>query len=182
MSKFNNEEYESEIPRGYAAYEPIPDSVEPEDVDEYIKSKYKLDERRIRKQLRRDFLIRKYSNRRFYRFLLIPIGQLYDPGFGEVQVSTLPELFNSRAYFLLKTRFLQSSFGFYRVEYSIVNNYAISHYSLNNGLTFKKHFEVELRGSMHENIESIAELIAATESFLRKTIKEKTPPYLMNMK
>jgi hypothetical protein len=42
--------------------------------------------------------------------------------------------------------------------------------------------EVELRGSPAETIKSLAELISETELFLRKTIKEKNPPYLMNMK
>ena len=140
------------------------------------------DEKRLFKEMRRENLIRKYSHRRFYRFLLIPLGHLYDPGFQESDVKRQRELFTSRANFLLKNKFIQSSFGFYRIEYSILDGYARSYFSLNNGLTYKKCAEFELRGTPQEYVETLANMISATEGFLRNTIKEKTPPYLMNMK
>lgn len=181
MSKYNFEEFEPED-RSYAALEPVPDDISEEDIQEYIEYQWKIERRKMFRESRRERLIEKYSLRRFYRFLLIPIGQLYDPGFQESSVERQPELFKTRAHYVLKYRLLQSSFGFYDVEYSLLNNYAISHYSLNNGLTYKKYAEVELRGSVSESAETIAELIAETETFLRSTIKEKRPPYLMNMK
>jgi hypothetical protein len=181
MSKYNFEEFEPED-SGYSAYEPVPDHIAEENIDEYIEQQWKADSRKMFREVRREKLIEKHSVRRFYRFLLNPIGQFYDPGFQESSVESQPELFKTRAHYVLKYRFLQVPFGFYRVEYSLLNNYAISHYSLNNGLTFKKYAEVELRGTITESAETIAELIAETESFLRSTIKEKRPPYLMNMK
>lgn len=182
MGKFDNEEYKSEIQKRFSAFEPVPENIEEDGLGEYVKARRKIELQKFHNQYRRDRLIEKFSHRRFYRFLLIPIGQLYDPGFGETNETVQPELFNSRANFLLRQRLLQNSFGFYRVEYSILNNYAYSHFSLNNGLNFKKYAEVELRGSPADTVKSLAELISTTESFLRKTIKEKTPPYLMNMK
>jgi hypothetical protein len=182
MSKFDNEEFKSVIRRGHAPYEPVPENIKEGGLEEHVKARRKIDLQRFHSQHRHERLIEKYSHKRFYRFLLTHVGQLYDPGFGETNEGIQPELFNSRASFLLRQRLLQNSFGLYQVEYSILNNYAFSHYSLNNGMNFKKCKEVELRGSPAETIKSLAELISETELFLRKTIKEKNPPYLMNMK
>ena len=120
------------------------------------------------------------EERRFRRFLLIPLGQLYDPGLEESDPSKQPELFNSRANFLLKNKFLQLSFGFYRVEYSIIDNVAYSHYSLNNGMTFVMYKEMKLSKNPKRNIEGLARLISDTESILRYTIVKRTPPYTKN--
>lgn len=181
MSQSNFEEYKPQD-HSYTAFQPIPENISDENVEAYLQRQRKRDHRKLLAQWRRDAKIKNFSTRRFYRFLLMPIGTLYDPGFQPSDQTEQPALFNSRANFLLKQRLLQNSFGFYRVEYSILNNFAYSHYSLNNGLNFKLHAEIELRGSFQDNVESLAELISATESFLRTTIRERTPPYLMNIK
>lgn len=174
MSQSNFEEF-PEVPKGFAPLEPIPENIAPEDVAEYLRQLNRV----YLHNLKVEDQIRIIAEKRFNDFLLYPLARLYDTGLQDSDQTQQPELFNARAIYLMRNKFLQMQFAFYQIEYSVLENYCYSHISLNFGMRYKALYQHELRGTYSDNIETLSRLISETEKYLRKTIRDVKPPYLV---
>ena len=146
-------------------------------VDDYVAALDKHHARKMaRKRLREkiiqwriDWEFKKYL-RKWLKLSFLSSSQLKR----RVEISTVT---NSRAYSLLRNRYLCYPLGPFIVEYQVNSLQVSSFYSMNQGLDFHFYFETELRGSFDDYINFVSLLMISTEAGLLGSIETKKPPH-----
>jgi hypothetical protein len=159
---------------GWSAYMPVHDEVSDFQSDNFVFFKESMRDRVARKLTHKlcEFWF-KYLVRSFSR-AVYDIDDLDTSSFSEEQ-----RLF-PRARLLLREKFISIQFGIYLIEYTIENNVAYSHFSVNFGLTYIIHMELHLDGNTDENIDGLVKMFRHTENHLHSTLIDRQPPYLPN--
>ena len=85
-----------------------------------------------------------------------------------------------RAKYLLENKWMTITFGIYQIEYTITEENAFSHFSLDHGLTYIIHMETELTKNRELNVKALINLFQETEEYLLGTIVDRSPPYTPN--
>jgi hypothetical protein len=134
-----------------------------------------------RASLKRIIRSRNYQ-RAFKKFQLEKRRQLrrehyFDIGPGTYWHGQYDRLYKARASYLLTNRWMSIQFGYYTIEYSIIGNYAYSHYSHNDGIEFTLFLEmlIDVEGD-DAIVEALPELFLSTEAHIFMFIKNDLPP------
>jgi len=124
--------------------------------------------------------------RAFKRFQIEKRQQLkrehyFDIGPGTYWHGQYDRLYRARAQYLWTNRWMSIQFGYYTVEYSILGNYAFSHYSNNDGIEFTLYLEmlIDIEGD-DAIVDALPELFLSTEQHLFRFIKNDSPPGVPN--
>jgi hypothetical protein len=104
-------------------------------------------------------------------------SSVYEIGRGDFNSFAEEHRYAPRANYLLKNKWVAITFGIYQIEYTITEEFAFSHFSLNHGLTYLIHMETELTKNRELNFRALINLFQETEEYLLGTIVDRSPPY-----
>ena len=85
-------------------------------------------------------------------------------------------IIRARANSLLKNKSLQYQYGPYLIECAVHSHFASIFYSLDQGLSFQRNGEIELRGGFEDYLTQLSEMIVKTEKILAISIRDKRAP------
>ena len=105
---------------------------------------------------------------------------VYDIGSGDFGLFVQTQRYAPRAQYLLKNKWATIQFGFYLIEYTIVDGVVYSFFSLNYGVRYVSFMESELTKNQESNVKIIINLFKETEEFLHQTFANRKPPYTPN--
>ena len=105
---------------------------------------------------------------------------VYDIGSGDFGLFVQTQRYAPRAQYLLKNKWATIQFGFYLIEYTIVDGVVYSFFSLNYGVRYVSFMESELTKNQESNVKIIINLFKETEEFLHHTFANRKPPYTPN--
>jgi hypothetical protein len=130
--------------------------------------------------LKRSFslLARKTKANIWFRFQLKKFSRShFDLGSNHPRTFDVEYRYEPRARCLIKNKWTTVPFGIYLIEYTIVEDTAYSHYSVNQGLTYSIYMESQLTKNFQLNLRIICDLFVETEEHLHNTIINRTAPY-----
>lgn len=121
------------------------------------------------------WLLSKLSRLWFRNLIRRFANSVYDVGDGDYGWFVQDHRYKPRAENLIKNRSVLIPFGIYIIEFSISEDIAFSHYSLNYGISYTIYMEAELTKNHKRNIEILMNLFAETEEYLFKTLSRGEP-------
>jgi hypothetical protein len=152
----------------------VPDDFEPGDWDdleaESLSQTFKVDS--FRRYIRK-----KISHYWFKKLTKGFARSVFDIGSGDFGLFVQAQRYAPRAEYLLKNKWTTVQFGFYLIEYTIVDGVVYGLYSLNYGVRYVFFMESELTRNQEKNVKIIIDLFKKTEEFLHKSIADRNPPY-----
>ena len=163
----------------WADYQAVPEDLENEVCEELAKNRFKrlsfLKNAKINYQ-------QKISSSSFRMLIKRHDSVFYDLGPGNFGLFTELHRYQPRAVYLLKNQWMQIQWGGYVIEYTIIDNFAYSHYSLNYGISYQLYMETKLTKIRESNQNILVDLFKETEEFLHDTIVNGSAPYFLNFK
>jgi hypothetical protein len=120
---------------------------------------------------------KKLANYWFKKLVKIFARSVYDIGYGDFGLFIQSQRYAPRAQYLIKNKWTTVQFGFYLIEYTIVDGVAYSFYSLNYGVRYVFFMESKLNKNQVSNLKIIIDLFKETEESLHQTFSGRKPPY-----
>ena len=125
-------------------------------------------------------IMEKLANYWFKKLVKGFARSVYDIGSGDFGLFVQTQRYAPRAQYLLKNKWMTIQFGFYLIEYTIIDGVAYGFYSLNYGVRYVFFMESELTKNQESNIKILTSLFKETEEFLHQTLADRKPPYTPN--
>ena len=125
-------------------------------------------------------IMKKLANYWFKKLAKGFARSVYDIGSGDFGLFVQTQRFTPRAQYLLKNKWVNVQFGFYLIEYTIVDGVAYSYFSLNYGIRYVFFMESKLTKNQESNVKIITDLFTETEESLHQTFANRKPPYTPN--
>jgi hypothetical protein len=107
-------------------------------------------------------------------------SSVYEIGRDEFNSFAEEHRYAPRAKYLLENKWMAITFGIYKIEYTVTEDIAFSHFSLDHGLTYIIHMETEITKNRELNVKALINLFQETEEYLLGTIVDRSPPYTPN--
>jgi hypothetical protein len=177
MKKNRKEAEEPTSWPGWATFQEVSEDFEPDNWDELEKDSFYKAPKMIRF---RWHVMEKLANYWFKKLAKGFARSVYDIGSGDFGLFVQTQRFTPRAQYLLKNKWVNVQFGFYLIEYTIVDGVAYSHYSLNYGIRYVFFMESKLTKNQESNVKIITDLFRETEESLHQTFANRKPPYTPN--
>jgi hypothetical protein len=177
MKKNRKEAEEPTSGPGWATFQEVSEDFEPDNWDELEKDSFYKAPKMIRF---RWHMMEKLANYWFKKLAKGFARSVYDIGSGDFGLFVQTQRFTPRAQYLLKNKWVNVQFGFYLIEYTIVDGVAYSHFSLNYGIRYVFFMESKLTKNQESNVKIITDLFTETEESLHQTFANRKPPYTPN--
>jgi hypothetical protein len=120
---------------------------------------------------------KKLANYWFKKLVKAFARSVYEIGYGDFGLFIQTQRYAPRAQYLIKNKWTTVQFGFYLIEYTIVDGVAYSFYSLNYGVRYVFFMESKLNKNQESNVKIIIDLFKETEESLHQTFAARKPPF-----